>query len=93
MISYSSGLFNKKYGETLLFVHDNFRYFVKEIKNWDGCSVYAKKFNKLEEYFFAKGKTIFTPKSNGFNVLNHGNLTLNNLLINNVDGINVNFVI
>lgn len=74
-------------------MHDNFLYFIKEINKWDGYTIYAKKFNKLQEQFFVKGKDIFTPKVDGFNVLNHGNLTLNNLLINNVDGINVNFVI
>lgn len=78
---YNVGLFNKKYSDTMAFLDENFRYFVKEINGWDGYGLYAKKFNRLLGTFHSRGQEIFTPTSDGFNVLNHGDINLKNLLI------------
>lgn len=65
----------------MAFLDENFRYFVKEINGWDGYGLYAKKFNKLLGTFHSRGQEIFTPIPDGFNVLNHGDINLKNLLI------------
>lgn len=78
---YNVGLFNKKYSDTMAFLDQNFRYFVKEINGWDGYGLYAKKFNQLLGTFHSRGQDIFTPTTDGFNVLNHGDINLKNLLI------------
>lgn len=59
---------------------ESYRYFVNELKKWEGFEDYAEKLSGLESSFFTKGKDIFTAKSNGFNVLNHGDLNFKNLL-------------
>ncbi|KAJ6634989.1 hypothetical protein Bhyg_13571 [Pseudolycoriella hygida] len=78
--SFASGIFNKKYSENLTFMYESYRYFVNEIKTWEGYDDYAERLSKLESSFFAKGKDIFTAKTNGFNVLNHGDLNYKNIL-------------
>jgi len=78
--SFASGIFNKKYSESLTFMFDSFRYFVNEIKTWEGYEDYAVRLSALESSFFGKGREIFTAKSNGFNVLNHGDLNYKNIL-------------
>lgn len=65
----------------MAFLDENFRYFVKEINGWDGYGLYAKKFNQLLGTFHSRGQAIFTPTSDGLNVLNHGDINLKNLLI------------
>lgn len=86
------GFINKCYGESLTFLTENFQYFVQEIQNWDGYGLYANKFNQLQQHFLRRGQEIFAP-SKGINVLNHGGLSLKNILINrNNEKIGVNFI-
>lgn len=59
---------------------ESYRYFVNELKKWEGYEDYASRLSGLESSFFTKGKDIFTAKSNGFNVLNHGDLNFKNIL-------------
>lgn len=74
-------------------MYENFVYFIDEIASWKGFELYANKFAALKDVFLIKGQEIFTPKLGGFNVLNHGDLNLKNLLVRD-DGqrINVKFV-
>jgi len=83
--SFASGIFNKKYSQNLTFMFESFHHFVNELKKWEGYEDYAVRLSGLESSFFAKGKEIFTPKSNGFNVLNHGDLSFKNILTKNDD--------
>jgi len=78
--SFASGIFNKKYSENLTFMFESYRYFVNELKKWEGYEDYAERFSRLESSFFAKGREIFTAKSNGLNVLNHGDFNFKNIL-------------
>lgn len=64
---------------------ESYRYFVNELKSWEGYEEYAEKLGVLEGSFFTKGKDIFTATSNGFNVLNHGDLNFKNVLTKNDD--------
>lgn len=80
---YSSGIFNKKYDETLLFWHENFKYFLKQLQSWKGFEMYVDKFAILEKRFFVKGKEIFTSHTNGLNVLNHGYVHIDNIMVKN----------
>lgn len=68
-------------------------HFIGEIATWDGFELYAQKFADLKAGFLNYGQRIFTAKPGGFNVLNHGDLNLKNLLVKD-DGqrINVRFV-
>lgn len=59
---------------------ESYRYFVNELKKWEGYEDYTSRLSGLESSFFTKGKDIFTAKSNGFNVLNHGDLNFKNIL-------------
>lgn len=85
MSSFASGIFNKKYSDNLTFMFESFRYFVNEVKTWDGYDDYASRLSDLESSFFAKGRDIFTAKPNGFNVLNHGDLNFKNILTRHDD--------
>lgn len=74
-------------------MYENFVYFIDDIAIWDGYKMYAKKFAALKNEFFVRGQKVFSAKRNGFNVLNHGDLNLKNLLVREDDaGINVKFV-
>lgn len=64
---------------------ESYRYFVNELRQWKGYEDYAERLNALESSFFAKGREIFTATSNGFNVLNHGDLNFKNILTKNDD--------
>lgn len=64
---------------------ESYRYFVKELKKWEGYEDYAQRLSGLEDSFFAKGKEIFTAKKNQLNVLNHGDLNFKNLLTKSDD--------
>lgn len=80
MSKFTSGIFNKKYGDNLTFMFESYRYFVDELRKWEGYEDYAERLNGLESSFFTKGKEIFTAKSGGFNVLNHGDFNFKNIL-------------
>lgn len=64
---------------------ESYRYFVNELRKWEGYEDYAERLSGLEASFFAKGREIFTAKSNGFNVLNHGDLNFKNILTKDDD--------
>lgn len=85
MSSFASGIFNKKYSENLTFMFESYRFFVNEVRTWKGHEEYAERLGAAESSFFTKGRELFTAKSNGFNVLNHGNLSFTNILTKSDD--------
>lgn len=94
-LQYSAGIFNRRHGgDQLRFMYDNFVHFVADVQTWgDAFAVYARKLSDLVPQFHERGQAIFTAKPDGFNVLNHGNLSLKNILMrNDENGIAVKFV-
>jgi len=49
-------------------------------KTWPGYDSYAKKLYKLEKSIIDKGCDVYTRDINDFNVLNHGDLWINNIM-------------
>lgn len=80
MSSFASGIFNKKYSENLTFMLESYRYFVSVVQKWQGFEDYADRLSALGNSLLMKGKDIFTANTNGFNVLNHGDLNFKNIL-------------
>lgn len=96
LVQHGAGIFNaQQHRDRLTFMYDNFVHFVADIRTWDVCEVYARKFAALVPQFLERGRAIFaTRPAGGINVLNHGDLSLGNILQRNdaERGLNVKFV-
>lgn len=61
---------------------NNMNLFIDEIKSWDGFEMIAEKMEGLVGKFEASGNKVFSSNStsDGYNVLNHGDLHFNNMV-------------
>lgn len=59
--------------------------FLDEIKNWEGFEMVVEKVETLIEKFKVCGIRVYqsNAKGDGYNILNHGNFRLNNLMFKN----------
>ncbi|CRL01431.1 CLUMA_CG014513, isoform A [Clunio marinus] len=54
--------------------------FMEVLESWGGYEDYIKKLKTFCESFIEKGKQLYTPDINGYNVLNHADFHIKNLL-------------
>lgn len=61
---------------------NNMSLFIDEIKTWEGFEMIAEKMEGLVEKFDASGEKVYrgNASTEGFNVLNHGDFHINNML-------------
>lgn len=66
-----------------MFTRDTLRAFVEVLSSWEGCESYIPKVEKLITDIGEIGKKLYTAnaKGCGFNVLNHGDFHMRNILI------------
>ncbi|CRL06669.1 CLUMA_CG019570, isoform A [Clunio marinus] len=79
---YQNGLFNLKSRDGVNFMKNNMSLFVDEIKTWEGFDMITEKVTKLIDKFEASGNQIYQTNAagEGFNVLNHGDFHINNMV-------------
>lgn len=65
------------------FVISNVETFLKELKTWPGYEIYVPKLQNLIENLYKIGQRIYSANKNGFgfNVLNHGDFHMKNILL------------
>lgn len=63
-------------------MRNNMKLFVDEIGTWDGFELVAEKMENLIENFEVQGEKVFRANASGdgYNVLNHGEFNINNIL-------------
>lgn len=54
--------------------------FTEVLASWEGYEEYVDKFKAFRESFIEKGKQFYKPDANGYNVLNHGDFHVKNLM-------------
>lgn len=54
--------------------------FIEVLESWVGYEVYVEKLKAFRETFIDMGKRLYDPDVNGYNVLNHGDFHIKNLL-------------
>lgn len=61
---------------------NNMNLFIEEIKTWDGFEMIAEKMEGLIGKFEANGEKVYeaNASTDGFNVLNHGDFHINNMM-------------
>lgn len=69
------------------FLLEPLQVFTEVLESWEGYEEYAEKLKIFRETFIAKGKQLYQPVANGYNVLNHGDFHVKNLLFKKDNGI------
>jgi hypothetical protein len=66
-----------------IFFRDGIRAFREVVETWEGCEIYLPKLDNLIKNIGDIGRKCYIANKNGcgFNVLNHGDLHLRNILI------------
>lgn len=60
-----------------------FKAFVSAVETFEGCEVYAKKIARWDPVkMMTQFLDVATPMKNGFQILNHGDIWLNNMMFN-----------
>lgn len=79
---YENGLFNLKSRDGINFMKNNMNLFIDEIKTWDGFEMIAEKMEGVVKRFETSGEKVYqvNGSADGFNVLNHGDFHINNLM-------------
>jgi thiamine kinase-like enzyme len=79
---YQNGLFNLKSRDGIHFMINNVNLFIDEIKTWEGFEMIAEKMEVFVGKFETRGEKVYTANgsSEGFNVLNHGDFHINNMV-------------
>jgi thiamine kinase-like enzyme len=79
---YQNGLFNLKSRDGINFMKNNVNLFIDEIKTWEGLEMIAEKMETFVGKFETSGEKVYTANgpSEGFNVLNHGDFHINNMV-------------
>lgn len=79
---YHNGLFNLKTRDGINFMKNNMSLFIDEIRTWDGFEMITDKLEGLIGKFEAQGSKVYQKNfpSDGYNVLNHGDFHINNMV-------------
>lgn len=87
----------KDYNQSLFHLHDNdnglnfmkinMQCFIDEVKTWSGYETYVEKLENILKNFFELGKKHAEPNKvgEGYNVLNHGDFHVKNLMFKNIN--------
>lgn len=62
------------------FLSEPFDVLCDVVTSWGGMDEYALKLKRFRKNFIAMGQRLYEPDSNGYNVLNHGDFHIKNLL-------------
>lgn len=76
------GLFNLKQRDGLIFMKNNMKLFIEEIATWEGFESITERMKNLVADFDGRGAKAFEANvpGKGYNVLNHGDFHINNVL-------------
>lgn len=62
------------------FIFESYDSFTKVLTSWEGYEHYAEKLKNFREKLIEMGKELYEPCASGYNVLNHGDFHIKNLL-------------
>ncbi|XP_024879410.1 uncharacterized protein LOC112459515 [Temnothorax curvispinosus] len=78
---YSKGMFNEQYPpEMSNFFNMSVKALADEVANWPGMKKYSEKIAKLTDHIYKIGINATKPCEDEFNVINHGDFWVNNML-------------
>lgn len=71
----------------MCFLQENIQYFAEVIKEWEGFEDVSEKLIRFIDNFQENGVRVYSPNASndGFNVLNHGDLTYKNMMAQTID--------